>query len=153
MEGLREHNNFNACNHRRPISSEHRAAFPEVDFGAVDPVGPAHRAEWLDDASYKDSFAFVRARAAKVYGRSAPGRDRPEARGVTIVDRYRQVPYSNNNWNRVNKSILGGFGRGSDRINEFTTSRTAKRKIRPHLNRCRLLQTLPATLLHHAGQG
>ena len=32
---------------------------------------------------------------------------------------YRQVPYSNNNWNRVNKSILGGFGIGSDRINEF----------------------------------
>ena len=42
---------------------------------------------------------------------------------------YRQVPYSNNNWNRVNKSILGGFGIGSDRINKFTTSRTAKRKI------------------------
>ena len=76
MEGLREHNNFNACNHRRPISSEHRAAFPEVDFGAVDPVGPAHRAEWLDDASYKDSFAFVRARAAKVLDEFAALPDR-----------------------------------------------------------------------------
>lgn len=41
MEEVREHNNQNGCNHRKPIGEEHRAAFPKVDFDEIDVVGPS----------------------------------------------------------------------------------------------------------------
>lgn len=62
-DGVREHNNCNPCNHRRVISQEeHAREFPEVDLSLVDPVGPPNGAEWVD-ASYKDAFGLLRARA------------------------------------------------------------------------------------------
>merc|ERR1711935_612382 len=64
MENVREHNNNNACNHRKPISDEHRAAFPAVDFTGIDAVGPPPMSE-LDGTSYKAAFAKLRVRAAR----------------------------------------------------------------------------------------
>lgn len=65
IEDVREHNNLNACNHRRTLSGEHYAAFPEVQFSAVDAIGPECGADW-DHQSYKSSVLRVRARAAHV---------------------------------------------------------------------------------------
>jgi hypothetical protein len=54
----------NACNHRRPISAEHRSSFPGVDFSSVDTVGPPAGCEWTPP--YKRSFGLLRRRAARV---------------------------------------------------------------------------------------
>ena len=63
MEDVREHNNLNACNQRRPIQAAHHAAFPAVDFSRIDVAGPPPRAEWAD--TYKESFRVLRARAER----------------------------------------------------------------------------------------
>lgn len=66
MEDVREHNNPNACNHRRPISAMHSAAFPHVDFSELDVVGPTPGSEWLDGQPYRASFGVLRERAERV---------------------------------------------------------------------------------------
>ncbi len=63
MEDVREHNNMNGCNHRRPISEAHREAFPSVDFSGVDVNGPPPGAEW--EPPYRAAFGVMRARAAR----------------------------------------------------------------------------------------
>ena len=63
MEAVREHNNLNACNHRRPIQAAHQEIFPGVDFSAIEVNGPPPRAEWAD--VYKDAFSILRGRAER----------------------------------------------------------------------------------------
>ena len=62
-EVAREHNNLNACNHRRPIQPEHHVAFPTVDFSHVHTTGPPPGCEWTPP--YKLSFGVLRRRAAR----------------------------------------------------------------------------------------
>lgn len=62
-EVAREHNNMNACNHRRPIQPEHHVAFPTVDFSQVHTIGPPSGCEWTPP--YKRSFGILRGRAAR----------------------------------------------------------------------------------------
>ena len=40
VEDLREHNHVSLCNHRRPISEDHKIAFPGVCFASLDVDGP-----------------------------------------------------------------------------------------------------------------
>jgi len=63
LEEVREHNNLNACNHRRPISSAHASAFPTVDFSGITVEGPKPEAEWVKP--YKAAFGLLRERAGR----------------------------------------------------------------------------------------
>ena len=56
FEEVREHNNFNACNHRRPIQRAHRTTFASVDFSGISVDGPTSGAEWVHGAA---CFALV----------------------------------------------------------------------------------------------
>jgi broad specificity phosphatase PhoE len=63
-DAVREHNNQNACNHRRAIAAEHARAFPGIDFSLVDVEGPSPASEWMEN-NYKQAFGLLRARAAR----------------------------------------------------------------------------------------
>lgn len=63
MEEVREHNNLNKCNHRRPIQSAHLTTFPEVDFSGIDAHGPPPESEWAEP--YKVAFGLIRLRAER----------------------------------------------------------------------------------------
>jgi len=62
-DDLREHNNLNACNYRRPIQEAHLKAFPRVDFSGVAVDTPPPAAEWL--VPYKAAFGILRNRAER----------------------------------------------------------------------------------------
>lgn len=62
-EVFREHNNRNACNHRRPIQEAHFTAFPAVDFSEVTVDGPPSASEWAEP--YKAAFGILRDRTRR----------------------------------------------------------------------------------------
>ena len=66
MEELREHNHVSLCNHRRPISEDHKIAFPGVSFASLDVDGPPPACEWGEEMGYEAAMGMVRARAARV---------------------------------------------------------------------------------------
>lgn len=81
MEDAREHNNLNACNHRRAIGDEHRRTFPEVSFASVDTAGPPPASEW-NTSGYKASVGMPRERAARALATLAA---RPESQVVVFT--------------------------------------------------------------------